>query len=244
VIDAPKQHHIGMARVKLPALLAFTLCAIFSSTTATPAPALAPLYIPDVPAHKLINNSYIVVFKDGVSRDVFDNHINFVKAAHIASPVFGANGGLSYVYDDPMMGYAGKFSDEVLQMIRALPEVDYVDHDQAIEAPTAFEGAQDGAYDELVDGDDGDEKDFDEEVLPDFEDVDDGYDDEEQPEIEDSEEFDYDEDTKEHSAGKYTACSRSSKEGFEVDDQGFGNRNVSADAVQRQATWVCSIIDA
>jgi hypothetical protein len=91
---------------------------------------LAPLYMKSGKNSKdaRTKNSYIIMFKDGVSKETFDSHINFVHSAHAESELAG-RGGIRYKYDDPPTGYSGKFSKDVLDKIRARPEVDYVEQD-------------------------------------------------------------------------------------------------------------------
>ena len=96
--------------------------------------AIAPLHHPGVPAHKVINDSYIVMFKDGVHPAAFDNHFNFLQQAHESSPLDREDGGLTHVWDAHIKGYAGYFSREVVERIRRQPEVEYVEHDQIVHA--------------------------------------------------------------------------------------------------------------
>jgi cerevisin len=61
-----------------------------------------------------------------------DNHYNFVHAAHAEDPHFGDDSGIRHRFDSHIKGYAGKFTDQVLQRIREMPEVDYVERDQIV----------------------------------------------------------------------------------------------------------------
>jgi cerevisin len=94
--------------------------------------SLAPLEQGHHP-HGSINDSYIVVFKNEVKSLHIDNHMNFLASAHGESS-FGAdiNSGLRQVYDGHVRGYAGKFAPSTVNAIRAMPEVDYVEHDQIV----------------------------------------------------------------------------------------------------------------
>jgi len=61
-----------------------------------------------------------------------DNHYNFVHAAHAEDPHFDFDSGIRHKFDSHIKGYAGKFTDQVLQRIREMPEVDYVERDQIV----------------------------------------------------------------------------------------------------------------
>ncbi|KAF5383498.1 hypothetical protein D9757_006134 [Collybiopsis confluens] len=89
----------------------------------------APLY-EEGHIHGTVNNSYIVVMrKDFQSPVLLNNHLNFLQTKHIESPHVGENSGLRHVYE---FGYAGYFHDDVIDQVRALPEVDYVERDQIV----------------------------------------------------------------------------------------------------------------
>ncbi|KAK2463051.1 hypothetical protein APHAL10511_004706 [Amanita phalloides] len=92
---------------------------------------IAPLVAPEH-VYGTISNSYIVVFKDGVSSDLRDNHLNFLMSVNQAEPLLGGGSGITHVYNGPLMGYAGKFSDRAIDEIRAKPEVDFVERDQVV----------------------------------------------------------------------------------------------------------------
>ena len=49
--------------------------------------------------------------------------------------------GLRHVYDGVIKGYAGRFSHAVLQQIRSMPEVDYVERDQIVRIQDVQYGA-------------------------------------------------------------------------------------------------------
>ena len=95
---------------------------------------IAPLHHPGVPAHRVINDSYIIMFKDGVHPAVFENHFNFLEEAHGDSPLDRIEGGLTHVWDAHIKGYAGYFSRDTIERIRRQPEVEYVEHDQMVYA--------------------------------------------------------------------------------------------------------------
>lgn len=84
--------------------------------------------------HGTINNSYIVVLKDGVSPSLMQNHLNFLQSAHDSDSLLGDEvaSGLRHVYDTHIKGYAGQFTDGVLDQIRRMPEVDFIERDQVV----------------------------------------------------------------------------------------------------------------
>eukprot|EP00918_Siedleckia_nematoides_P000055 GHVU01000116.1.p1 GENE.GHVU01000116.1~~GHVU01000116.1.p1 ORF type:complete len:456 (-),score=51.92 GHVU01000116.1:115-1374(-) len=57
------------------------------------------------------------------------NHMNFLQTKNSESPLVGEDSGLKHLYD---FGYAGYFHDDVIEQIRKLPEVDYVERDQLV----------------------------------------------------------------------------------------------------------------
>lgn len=90
---------------------------------------IAPLYVPS--AAKLLDDSYIVVLKSDVPQKLFNAHMNLLDAASQTMPVQGMDGGLEHVFDNHIVkGYSGKFSKDVIKMVRMRPEVDYVEQDQ------------------------------------------------------------------------------------------------------------------
>ncbi|KDQ20193.1 hypothetical protein BOTBODRAFT_27606 [Botryobasidium botryosum FD-172 SS1] len=85
-----------------------------------------------------IENSYIVVLKDGVTAtDILASHASF----HEEDPLFGEAGGLKHVYDGNIQGYAGQFTERTIAKIRSQPEVDYVEKDQTVWALENQNGA-------------------------------------------------------------------------------------------------------
>ncbi|KAI0800322.1 peptidase S8/S53 domain-containing protein [Fomes fomentarius] len=127
----------------MPRLLCITLLAV-SLVSATPlstyhstdrhvasAMTLAPLMSHEHP-HGSVNNSYIVMLKDGVDPALMANHMNFLQNIHAADPEADAFAGLTHVYDSHIKGYAGKFSSSIVEQIRMMPEVNYVERDQMV----------------------------------------------------------------------------------------------------------------
>jgi len=108
----------------------------------SPSPlTLAPLLASDHP-HGTINNSYIVMLKDDLPGSMMENHMNFLLAAHTAHPLVGDDmAGVSHVYDGHITGYAGRFSEKVVEQIRRMPEVAYVEKDQIVRTQEVQRGA-------------------------------------------------------------------------------------------------------
>ncbi|KAI0753438.1 peptidase S8/S53 domain-containing protein [Daedaleopsis nitida] len=92
---------------------------------------LAPLVAHEHP-HGSVNNSYIVMLKDGIAPALMMNHFNFVDSVHSADPEASAYAGLTHVYDGHVKGYAGRFSSGTVDQIRTMPEVEYIEHDQVV----------------------------------------------------------------------------------------------------------------
>ncbi|KAG8220428.1 peptidase S8/S53 domain-containing protein [Butyriboletus roseoflavus] len=125
--------------------LAFLAASLASSALATPLstssytshrrPYLGVAPLVEVEhVHGTINNSYIVVLKDDIPPSLMQNHLNFLQSAHLSDSFLGDNVafGLRHVYDTHIKGYAGEFTDGVLEQIRAMPEVDFIERDQIV----------------------------------------------------------------------------------------------------------------
>jgi len=85
--------------------------------------------------HGTINSSYIVMLKPDVPSSVMQNHLNFLTAAHESDPLQlydDVESGIRHVYDGHVKGYSGMFTDSVVDKIREMPEVDYVEKDQIV----------------------------------------------------------------------------------------------------------------
>ncbi|TFK45033.1 peptidase S8/S53 domain-containing protein [Crucibulum laeve] len=93
--------------------------------------ALAPL-VADSHPHGSVNNSYIVVLKDNIPADLRNNHFNFLTSAHAEDPLFDDLSGVQQVYEGHIYGYSGRFTPRVVDKIRAMPEVAYVEKDQIV----------------------------------------------------------------------------------------------------------------
>jgi len=83
--------------------------------------------------HGTVNNSYIVVFKDDLPPHLMLNHMNFLQDIHSEDPLVGDDlSGVRHVYDGLLTGYAGRFTANVINRIRASPEVAYIEKDQLV----------------------------------------------------------------------------------------------------------------
>ena len=96
---------------------------------------IAPLYIPPAPVEDLLNNSYIVMFKEDISPSAFSAHLSFASFLKEAVPLRAGDEVFDFqtdhVYDGAFAkGYAGRFSPDAVEMIRRRPEVDFVEQDQ------------------------------------------------------------------------------------------------------------------
>ena len=127
------------------------LSSLFLSVLITTVVAIPPSAVRDIPRQrshpapfytlraeqqdKLLNNSYIIVLKDDLHPSVLDSHFDFLQAIHEADPLLAdGNVGISQVYDGLLKGYAGRFTDAVVQRIREKPEVAYVEQDSIVYA--------------------------------------------------------------------------------------------------------------
>lgn len=99
--------------------------------------SIAPLHKQDTHPH--IEGSYMVILKNGISATQFLAHRSLIMAAQQSASAFhGASAdsadGIGHIYDleNHMQGYAGKFTEDVVDYIRALPEVEYVELDSVV----------------------------------------------------------------------------------------------------------------
>ena len=99
-------------------------------------PALAPFHTLQAEHQdKAIKNSYIVVLKDDLSTAAVDNHLNVLQAIHEDDPLIADGSvGISQVYNSYLTGYSGRFTDAVVQRIREMPEVSFVEQDSIVHA--------------------------------------------------------------------------------------------------------------
>ena len=93
--------------------------------------SFAPLIASEHP-HGSVNNSYIIVLKDNISEELKVNHLNFLQALHTSDPLVGDElSGVQRVYEG-IHGYSGRFTESVIEQLRTLPEVDYIEKDQIV----------------------------------------------------------------------------------------------------------------
>ncbi|KAJ7188904.1 serine-type endopeptidase [Mycena filopes] len=119
--------------------LALSLAASVSSTPLSTSsfyspPQRDPLALAPLAQHERygsINNSYIVVLKPDVHPQVMENHFNFLKLAHQAQPLVDDSFAIKHVYPH-INGYAGVFSEDSVNQLRSMPEVDFVEKDQIV----------------------------------------------------------------------------------------------------------------
>ncbi|EJD41612.1 hypothetical protein AURDEDRAFT_115386 [Auricularia subglabra TFB-10046 SS5] len=95
---------------------------------------LAPVFLPTAEvAHNAINGSWIVYLKKDCPASALNDHVAMVQSAHARSAA-PTNDGIRHVYDSHIKGYAGLFSDDVIEQLRANPDVDYIEQDQRVYA--------------------------------------------------------------------------------------------------------------
>ncbi|KAF7342430.1 Subtilisin-like serine protease pepC [Mycena venus] len=113
--------------------LALVLAAVVSSTPIYRSSSKNSTIAPIVDSHRYgcINNSYIVVLKPGTQEAVMQNHFNFLAAAHQAQPLFGDSYAIKHVYAH-INGYSGRFSEDSVEQLRKMPEVEFIERDQVV----------------------------------------------------------------------------------------------------------------
>lgn len=112
-------------------LVGFLIVSCAYATPVSPGNSLAPLHVGITPGTQ-ISDSYIVVLQD--SADI-STHASFVQTLHrfdAPSASRPNSTGLTHIYDGPIKGYSGKFSNDTMTKIRALPDVNYVEQDQVM----------------------------------------------------------------------------------------------------------------
>ncbi|CAO1616693.1 unnamed protein product [Parajaminaea phylloscopi] len=107
------------------------------ATYAQQVPQVAPLHTQST--HPAVKDSYMVVLKQGVSTTDFLAHRALIAAAQLSANAATLStaddaDGIGHVYDlaAHLQGYAGKFSRDVVDYIRSLPEVDFVEQDSVV----------------------------------------------------------------------------------------------------------------
>jgi len=66
--------------------------------------------------------------------------LELLQAAHNADPLQSENAGVRHVYDH-FNGYSGRFTPQVVEQLRAMPEVDYIEKDQIVRTMKVQSGA-------------------------------------------------------------------------------------------------------
>ena len=112
---------------------------VASPLQASPRSPIAPLYIPDVEPQNVLNDTFIVMFKDDITPSAFSSHMQFLTFMNDMHPLQTANryegvgSGVRFVYDSVVArGYSGRFSEDVINMVRWRSEVKYIEQDQII----------------------------------------------------------------------------------------------------------------
>ena len=90
---------------------------------------VAPFHVAE---QKPIDNSYIIMLKPDLHPALLENHLNFLQAAHNEDPLLEDLSGVQQVYDGHVKGYSGRFTDRLVQQLRTMPEVDYIEQDQLV----------------------------------------------------------------------------------------------------------------
>lgn len=92
---------------------------------------LAPLTTD--PTATIVKDGYIIVLKDDVSTEQLFAHIDSVHEH--GDSLMQKDGGLKHVYNlDGFKGYAGSFEESTLDILRAQPEVEYIEKDTIVHA--------------------------------------------------------------------------------------------------------------
>jgi len=95
--------------------------------------SFAPLVLADHHHRTDIDNSYIVLLKDDLPTDVKEDHMNFLLSALADDPFVGDHlAGISHVYNGHITGYSGRFTERVIEQIKKMTEVKFVEKDQIV----------------------------------------------------------------------------------------------------------------
>jgi cerevisin len=80
------------------------------------------------------------MLKQDLSPSLKANHFNFLQTAHTSDPLLAPGSGIRHVYEH-VNGYSGRFTENVIDRIRSLPEVDFVERDQIVRTMSTQKGA-------------------------------------------------------------------------------------------------------
>ncbi|KAG2158565.1 peptidase S8/S53 domain-containing protein [Suillus bovinus] len=122
-----------LAAALAPAVLAIPLSINPYNDPSRPQLKVAPLIATEHP-YGTVNNSYIVILRDDLPQDVVQNHFNFLQMAHASDSLLGDEfaKGVRHFYEGPVKGYAGEFTENVIDQVRRMPEVEFVEKDQIV----------------------------------------------------------------------------------------------------------------
>ncbi|KAG1898950.1 peptidase S8/S53 domain-containing protein [Suillus fuscotomentosus] len=122
-----------LAAALAPAVLATPLSTNPYNIPSRPQLKVAPLIASDHP-YGTVNNSYIVVLRDDLPQAVVQNHYNFLQMAHASDSLLGDGlaEGVRHFYDGHIKGYGGEFTENVIEQVRRMPEVSFVEKDQIV----------------------------------------------------------------------------------------------------------------
>jgi len=125
-----------MGRLVQWSLLALSIVshALSKPLTVKSSPSTGQLVLADRPHRTDIDNSYIVLLKGDLPTDVKDNHMNFLLSALADNPFVGDDlAGINHVYDGHITGYSGRFTERLIEQIKGMPEVKFVEKDQIVQ---------------------------------------------------------------------------------------------------------------
>ena len=89
-----------------------------------------PVVFADRPDYTDVENSYIVLLKDDLPANVKDDHMNFLLSALADDPFVGGDlAGINHIYDGHISGYSGRFTERLIEQIKTMPEVKFVEKD-------------------------------------------------------------------------------------------------------------------
>lgn len=124
----------------LPSLAAAVPASTFPYVRKSLTAAFAPIHAVSNP----IPDNYIVVLKPEASLDTLYAHTSLIHSTALrvnAALTNTTTVGVKKVYTEALKGYSGHFDGHTLNLIRAAPEVDYVEHDSVVWASETQNGA-------------------------------------------------------------------------------------------------------
>jgi cerevisin len=124
----------------LPSLVAAVPASTFPYVRNPPTASFAPIHAVSNP----IPDNYIVVLKAETSLDALQAHTSLIHSTALrinAALTNTTTVGVKRVYTETLKGYSGHFDEHTLGLIRAAPEVEYVEHDSVVWASEIQNGA-------------------------------------------------------------------------------------------------------